>query len=219
MENTGRREKAHWIYVLAAGYVVISYGHLFMPSPSNFDIIKNLPWLNTILDLCIFFLPLIYGIISLILIAVFWKSLDRNRLLNCVILIKYSLIPLFLIGGALVFFCLAFSFIPVPFMIFMGPLAAVTFSFIGWCIVAGGAVFPIAYAIRAHKDGIHGKVLTITACILQFFFVADVISVMVLTLKEKRWRKLTLTVIILLALFAVACILGLAAFILSIAVS
>src|SRR5699024_931187 len=219
MENTGRREKAHWIYVLATGYVVISYGHLFMPSPSNFDIIKNLPWLNTILDLCIFFLPLIYGIISLILIAVFWKSLDRNRLLNCVILIKYSLIPLFLIGGALVFFCLAFSFIPVPFMIFMGPLAAVTFSFIGWCIVAGGAVFPIAYAIRDHHDGIYGKVLTITACILQFLFVADVISVMVLTLKEKRWRKLTLTVIILLAIFAVACILGLAAFILDIAVS
>ena len=105
------------------------------------------------------------------------------------------------------------------YVIDIDPSDELTFSFIGWCIVAGGAVFPIAYAIRAHKDGIHGKVLTITACILQFFFVADVISVMVLTLKEKRWRKLTLTVIILLAIFAVACILGLAAFILSIAVS
>ena len=43
--------------------------------------------------------------------------------------------------------------------------------------------------------------MVIIHSILQFFFVGNVIDLMALTLKERKWRKLTITIIILLAIF------------------
>lgn len=78
-------------YILPVVYVVVSY--TFFLLAGFFD--------NT-MELQIFsiLLPFIMGIINLIVVLTAGKKWSRKTLLNCTLIIKYGLIPFYLLGGA-----------------------------------------------------------------------------------------------------------------------
>lgn len=159
-------------------------------------------------------IPLVLGIINLIVVIVGKNKIDRVQLLNCVVIIKYALIPFYIIGGLCVTIALLLMFTPVVIMIFIGPAVAVIFSTLGWIAMVGTAPYSIAYIAKSCKQGIHGKVLSIAAGICQFFFTVDVISIMILALKEKRCVKITvatLSILLLAAIVSVICLITLIA--------
>ena len=75
-------------------------------------------WENTPVTylLCI---PLIFGIANVINAIKFCKPENRIMLLNAAVLVKYALIPFFLVGGLFEAASIFFSLIPVPFAIFL----------------------------------------------------------------------------------------------------
>lgn len=193
MNRTQTPKKSRWLYVLAAAYVVSAYTFLFLPG-----------LIGGAVGEIAGFLPLFLAALNLIVVCSVKNKVTRTQLLNCTILIKCSLIPFYLVGGAMILLSLLMTLIPVPFMIFVGPTMAFTMGLWGWIILVGAAPFSIAYLVKAHQEGVHGKFLTIPAGIFQFFFTLDVLSIMILAFKEKRWRKLTITVLVLLLLLAAA---------------
>ena len=117
------------------------------------------------------------------------------------------MLPLYCFGGLLVVFLILFTFIPVPFMIFAGPMGALGLSFLGYILLLGSVPFAFAYLTKSRQEKVHARGLTTFAKIAQFIFVLDVVSIMVLSWKEKRWRKLTVTVAALFGLlFFAGCI-------------
>ncbi|HIT63720.1 MAG TPA: hypothetical protein IAC37_04615 [Candidatus Ventrimonas merdavium] len=80
-------------------------------------------------------------------------------------------------------------------------------NILGYLILLGSAPFSIAYLSKAKQENIHGHILIGVAKVLQFFYVFDVIAIMIMSLKENKWKKLTLVVLALLgSLLIVACI-------------
>lgn len=142
--------------------------------------------------------PFIFGVLNIIVSIKCCKSEYIDIMLNSVVLIKYSMIPFFVIGGILVFGSLLLSFIPVPFMIFFGPTMAFMECVIGWLILALEAPYTISYLCLSQKAGIRPKSMTILHSVCQFFFFLDVFDVMYLTLKERKWKKLTITLLVLM---------------------
>lgn len=142
--------------------------------------------------------PIIFGILNIIMSVRCCKPEYHDIMLNSAVLVKYSMIPFFIIGGILVVACLLVSFIPIPFMICLGPIMALICCIIGWFILAFEAPYTISYLCLSKKTSTGAKVMVAIHSILQFFFMADVFDVMYLTLKEKKWKKLTITLLVLM---------------------
>ena len=209
MKNDENYKKTSWPYILSIVYVIVAYTFIFISGYINqLDLPENLVSVQNIFALFFLFLPIILCILNYIIVFTMGKKVNHNTLLNSTILVKYGLIPFYILGTIIILIFLLSSFIPVPFMIFVGPYVSLIFSVIGWLIVIGSAPFSIAYIIKSYKEGIHGKTLSIITGILQFFFVFDVISIMILTLKEKRWRKLTFIILALLFILFLAVLIG-----------
>ena len=185
----------HTIYILAALYVASIY--LF---PFLFFGINGSSSETSDLNAWPLLIPVILGLINLIVVLLGKNTIGRTQLLNCTVLIKYTLIPFFIIGGLCIAVALLLTFTPVVIMIFVGPTVAITLSVLGWFALVGSAPYSIAYIVKSCKQGIHGKVLSVIAGILQFFFAADVISVIVLALKEKKCVKITVALLVILIL-------------------
>ena len=182
------------IYLLAITYVIVIYTILVSFIVLDGDEIR----------IGVLWLPILAGLLNLILVTVFRKRISREELLNCAIIVKYCLIPFYMLGGLGVLGVLILSVIPVPFMIFMG-LAAVLMLVYGWIVMICSAPFSIAYIAASYKEGRHNKILLVIAGIMQFFFTVDVISIMFLAIKENKWVKTSITVIVLF----IVCIVGL----------
>lgn len=182
------------IYLLAITYVIVIYTILVSFIVLDGDEIR----------IGVLWLPILAGLLNLILVTVFRKRISREELLNCAIIVKYCLIPFYMLGGLGVLGVLILSVIPVPFMIFMG-LAAVLMLVYGWIVIICSAPFSIAYIAASYKEGRHNKILLVIAGIMQFFFTVDVISIMFLAIKENKWVKTSITVIVLF----IVCIVGL----------
>lgn len=182
------------IYLLAIAYVIVIYTILVSFIVLDDDEIR----------IGVLWLPILAGLLNLILVMVLRKRLSREELLNCAIIVKYCLIPFYMLGGLGVLGVLILSVIPVPFMIFMG-LAAVLMLVYGWIVMICSAPFSIAYIAASYKEGRHNKILLVIAGIMQFFFTVDVISIMFLAIKENKWVKTSIAVIVLF----IVCIVGL----------
>ena len=209
MEKNEKCEKTNWLYILSIIYVIVAYTFIFISAYINqLDLPENLVSAKNAFALFFLFLPIILCVINYIMMFTIGKKVNQKTLLNCTVLVKYGLIPFYILGTVLILGFLLFSFIPVPFMIFVGPYMAIVLSVIGWLILIGSAPFSIAYIIKSYKEGIHGKALSIITGILQFSFVFDVVSIMILALKEKRWKKLTFTILALLLALFLVCIIG-----------
>ena len=182
------------IYLLAIAYVIVIYTILVSFIVLDDDEIR----------IGVLWLPILAGLLNLILVMVLRKRLSREELLNCAIIVKYCLILFYMLGGLGVLGVLILSVIPVPFMIFMG-LAAVLMLVYGWIVMICSAPFSIAYIAASYKEGVHNKILLVIAGIMQFFFTVDVLSIMFLVIKENKWVKTSIAVIVLF----IVCIVGL----------
>lgn len=182
------------IYLLAIAYVIVIYTILVSFIVLDGDEIR----------IGVLWLPILAGLLNLILVTIFRKRISREELLNCAIIVKYCLIPFYMLGGLGVLGVLILSVIPVPFMIFM-ELAAVLMLVYGWIVIICSAPFSIAYIAASYKEGRHNKILLVIAGIMQFFFTVDVISIMFLAIKENKWVKTSIAVIVLF----IVCIVGL----------
>lgn len=155
----------------------------------------------------LFWLPVIIGIANFVVSIKCCRPGNRIVLLNAAVLIKYALIPFFILNGLLSLFLLFCTIIPHPIFIFVGPVGFLALSVLGWFVMVLGAPVTISYLCVSAKEKQRHKGMVIIHSLLQFFLVFDVIDVMVLTLKERRWKKLTITIIILLAAFALLIVL------------
>ena len=65
-------------------------------------------------------IPVVLAIANIVAATVGRRTESRAFLLNSAVLLKYGLVPFFLLGGLLVALAALSSLIPVPFMIFVG---------------------------------------------------------------------------------------------------
>lgn len=200
MENEKERG-FHWIYLLAICYVVAVYMAPILCWALSGNAETESQVSNYLLGL-----PILLGIINYIVVFSKKESIGRRRLLNCAVMIKYTMIPIYIMGGLLIAIFILLMFTPVVIMMFVGPTVAVILSVIGWLYMMGGAPYALAYISESKLQGIHGKLLCNIATVLQFFFTVDVLSLMVLALKEKRCVKSTIIMLAILLLGFLGCV-------------
>lgn len=145
----------------------------------------------------ILFIPAIVAFISLIVLIKNRNDLDSTSLLDCTIIIKYGLVPFYLVGFFGIVTSLLLSLIPVPFMIIAGPATAILLTVIGYMVLLGSSVFSISYIVKAYKEQKFNLISMILSLISQFIFILDVLSVMILAFKENKYKKLSIGVIVL----------------------
>lgn len=190
-------------YILPVVYVVVSY--TFFLLAGFFDNTMELQILSILL-------PFIMGIINLIVVLTAGSKWSRKTLLNCTLIIKYGLIPFYLLGGSITVYVTMMALFPLPLMALFG-LVTIVFLIFGYGILLGSAPYAISYLIKSRKDGVHPKWLAILGGICQFFFSFDVLAMMVLTLKERHRVKTTLAIfcamflaVLIIILYAVVMI-------------
>ena len=173
------------IYVVPIIYVLGMYMMPFL-----FWIICNMQEETESFDAgWIMVMPIALGLINLVVVLILGKRISRVQLLICTRIIKYALIPFYVIGGFCIIVALLLMFTPVVIMIFVGPTVAIVLSVIGWLGLLGAAPFSIAYIVRACSEGVQVKVLSVFAGIFQFFFTLDVIFVIILAVKDRSFVK------------------------------
>lgn len=153
-------------------------------------------------------IPFILAVANIAAAVVGYQSESRAFLLNSAVLLKYGLVLFFVMGGALAAGFALSTFIPVPFMIFVGPPTAIFLSVVGWVLMAAGSAYSLAYLVATHRDGMRSTTSTVVNALLQFVWVADVIDTMVLTWREGRWRGLTIVVAIVISTVAISLMIG-----------
>lgn len=177
-----KKKKFPVIYLLAVLYVLSAYlgpvALLAMPDSDAASIITS--WL--------FWLPVILGVVNLIVVLAAKSKIERKQLLVCSMIIKYALIPFYLVGGLLIVLCLLLMVTPIVFMVFVGPMMALILGIYGWVILLGAAPFSLAYIVRSYKGGFHSKALLVISAIMQFFFTVDAIFITVLAVKERKYK-------------------------------
>ena len=192
-------------YILPVLYVIVSY--TFFLLVGFFDNAIKLQILSILL-------PFIMGIVNLIVVLTVGRTWSRKTLLNCTLIIKYGLIPFYLIGGSITVCVTVMAFFPLPLMVLFG-MITIVFLIFGYGILLGAAPYAIAYLIKSCKDGVHPKWLVVLGGICQFFFFFDVFAVMILTLKERHRIKTTIAVfcatclaLLLIILYVVMTLVG-----------
>ena len=86
-------------YIFPVLYVIVSY--TFFLLAGCFDNAIKLQILSILL-------PFIMGIVNLIVVLTVGRKWSRKTLLNCTLIIKYGLIPFYLIGGSITVYVMMF---------------------------------------------------------------------------------------------------------------
>ena len=147
---------------------------------------------------CALVLPFLAGIVNAVYIRINRQKISRVTLLRCAIIIKYLMIPMYIIGGLLIVVFILLTCTPVVIMIFVGPFMIAVLSAYGYLTMLGGNAFSFAYIRKAQEEGVHGRIISTEGMIFQFFFSLDVISIAVLSLKERKYIVATIAVIAIL---------------------
>ena len=79
-------------YLIPILYVIVSY--TFFLLPGLFDQVVELQIISALL-------PFLMGVVNLIVVLTVGRKWSRKTLLNCTLIIKYGLIPFYLIGGCI----------------------------------------------------------------------------------------------------------------------
>ena len=162
-------------------------------------------------DITMVLTPLVLGIINLIFVLTHRGKMSSRGLLTASVTIKYGLIPFYVLGGIMIAFCWGISIIPVPFMIFLGPVMVVILTVFGYFSILMAAPVTMAALKKAAEEHRISGAGSVIGRIFQFFFVLDVVTIMVLCYKEKQHQKLTTVVIIILVLLIILLIAALVA--------
>lgn len=205
-----QKEGFHLFYLFPLLYVLSIYLYPFF-----FSLKEE----GTAILSCLIYLPILFGVLNIIASIVFCKPQNRIMMLNAAVLMKYAMVPVFIICGLASMASLFLSVIPVPFMIFLGPMVAMSIWIVEWVMLVLEAPYVISYLRLSAKADIRPKTSVIFHTILQFFFVLDVLDIMFLTFRERRWKKLTIFVIVVLAAAVILCLIVLLANIVGVFVS
>ncbi len=102
----------------------------------------------------------------------------RTFLRRAALAVKLGLIPFFILGGLVMAFLLLLSIHPVLAMAgwFAVPIAAL----VGWLVLLGGSVWPIAYAVSLRRASLVSTGECAVHVLLQLCFFADVADAIVL---------------------------------------
>lgn len=174
----------HPIYILPLLYVIMAYTFPVIFFKGDFE--------NRLLPLL---MPIALGLVNLVITLVLRGKISRLYYLNFAVLIKYCLIPFYVAGAIVIAIALFFMLMPIAITVFIGPMVAVLFTVMGWLVLIGAAPYSLAYIIESRKENVHGRILSLAAGIMQFFFVTDIIAVIVLAFREGRWKKLAFTIL------------------------
>ncbi len=172
-------------YLIPILYVIVSYTFFLLPGLFDDQVVE--------LQIISALLPFLMGVVNLIVVLTVGRKWSRKTLLNCTLIIKYGLIPFYLIGGCITISVTLAALFPLPLMVLFG-LVTVVFLIFGYGILLGAAPYAIAYLIKSCKEGRHSKAVVILSGICQFLFSFDVFSMMILTIKEKHLVKTTIVV-------------------------
>ncbi len=149
--------------------------------------------------ICLAVLLAAMGVINLVVVLTAGRKCSRKTLLNCTLILKYGMIPFYIVDGLLVAGASLIAVFPLPLMILFG-FIAVALAVFGYIVMLGSAPYAIAYIVRGCKDGVIPTALGVVCGIFQFFFVSDVVSMMVLTIRERHLVKTTIAICCVLAL-------------------
>ena len=191
-------KKFHPIYIFSILYSLYVYSFPFLLFGVKTD--------NPSYFLILIGVLVAFAVFESAVLIIFRKKLSTRTVYTAAIIIKYSLIPFYiLLGNLLTFFML------VPMMMGMVIIVPIT----GWIMLACAAPFAVTFFNRQRKEHAENKKLCIAGIVCQFFFCADVISLMAASFKMKFRRKATIIAIILAAviigLIAALIIFGVAA--------
>lgn len=190
------------ITILAVLYTVLVYA-----APALFyAVVTFLPDFLKGLAYVILFLPVALAVINVIYIKKNFNELSRDVLLRGALIVKYVLIPFYIVGGINIALFALMMFTPVVFMVFLSPVIIGVLCFFGWIYLVGGTVFSLAYIIKAKKEKAHGTVLSVIGGIMQFFFAMDVISLMILSIKDKKYIPVTITLILVTVIGSISAV-------------
>lgn len=107
-------------YILPVLYVIVSYTFFLLAVCFG----------NAItLQIVSILLPFIMGIVNLIVVLTAGRKWSRKTLLNCTLIIKYGLIPFYLVGGSITVYVTLMAFFPLPLMALFGLVTIVFFDF------------------------------------------------------------------------------------------
>ena len=116
-------------YILPVLYVIVSYTFFLLAVCFG----------NAItLQIVSILLPFIMGIVNLIVVLTAGRKWSRKTLLNCTLIIKYGLIPFYLVGGSITVYVTLMAFFPLPLMALFG-LVTIVFLILGYGILLGAA--------------------------------------------------------------------------------
>ena len=115
------------VYIVPVIYVLGMY-----MMPVLFWIICNMQEATESFDAgWIMVMPIVLGLVNLAVVLILGKRISRVQLLICTRIIKYALIPFYVIGGFCIIVALLLMLTPVVVMIFVGPTVAIVLSVIG----------------------------------------------------------------------------------------
>ncbi|MBQ0065250.1 MAG: hypothetical protein KBT48_05755 [Firmicutes bacterium] len=122
--------------------------------------------------------------------------MSREDFLAAAILIKYGMIPFYCFGSLINLLLVLTIIIPLPFMLFLTGSGVLAAWIIGWFLMVGSAPFALVYIFKTKEEGSVPKSLCILSAICQFILLTDVITIMAMCFKDKKFVKTTLGVLI-----------------------
>ena len=191
----------HPLYLWGVVYVLLTYLYPFLPAIVSEDTV-----IGGVLSLVCMCVPLILLAVNTIIAIRGRYMLDRIYFLNTALIIKYGLIPFYLIGGLFILLFALLTFTPVVIMIFVGPAAVIMLSVLGWISMVGSAPLILVYLYDSVKAGRYKKAFAVCIGIMQFFFGLDVLGAVISTFREKRLVKLTIGIFVGLLLLLLGLI-------------
>lgn len=172
-------------YLFPILQVLAAYCFLIVPTALHLSL-NVLPFM--------FGIPLLAGLVNLIIVLKKGRSWSRQTMMNCTLIIKYGLIPFFLLGVLIALLSTLMAFLPLPLLPVFG-LITVLLLASGGLFLFACAPYALSYLIKAYREGSHSLWGTILAGISQFVFVFDVISIMIYSIKDRHYRKTTIAVL------------------------
>lgn len=210
MEKRGYEKGFHLLYLWGVLYVFLTYTYpvfwyLTLPnvdetvhSDAAYEAAARAQngVLGTKLPLLFLTIPLLMLIVNIVIAVKARNRLDRRYFLNTAVIIKYGLIPFYLLGGCLIAIFALLTFTPVVIMIFVGPIVVGTLTVLGWISMIGSAPLTFVYLHSSVKDKKNGKIFAVIIGIMQCFFGLDVLGIVISAFKEKKFIKLTIGIIL-----------------------
>lgn len=195
----------HPLYIWSLVCLVLTYAYIFIFVLAT-DLFRRLGNSSSGVPLVFFLTPLVLTSVNIAVAIVFRRKIDRRYFLGAAIILKYGLIPYFIVGGLLIVIFFLLIFTPVVIMVFVSPPIIIALLVIGWFSMSESAPFMIVYFVnsakasaatgkKSHKVG--GIIYAVIGGVMQMFFCLDVLAAEIACYKERRHVILTTIVIVL----------------------